>query len=86
MKTIINHIKSEVNKVVRYASQKDIQILPTKQDILNIREFVPVAIRQYRITKLGNKIHKLQRRKDKLVDINVKEFIDDLKAIEQIEM
>lgn len=89
MKTIINkinHIKSEVNRVVRYASQKDIQILPTRQDILNIREFVPIAIRQYRITRLGNKIHRLQQKKDRLVDINIREFMDNLQQPQSIEM
>ena len=81
----MNTIKTKINSFINYAENNTIKVLPTLQDIRNIREFVPVAIRQYRITKLGNKIHKLQRKKDRLVDINVREFMNELKQ-QSIEM
>jgi len=62
MKTLINKI---------------IETRPTKQDILNIREFVIVAIRQLRIHRLTLKINKLEKERAKLVDMNIAKYMDN---------
>lgn len=51
--------------------------LPTLQDINNIREFIPVAIRNYRINQLNKTIDRLANRKDKLVSKNIAKFMQD---------
>ena len=62
MKTLINKI---------------IETRPTKQDILNIGEFVIVAIRQLRIHRLTLKINKLEKERAKLVDMNIAKYMDN---------
>jgi len=62
MKTLINKI---------------IETRPTKQDILNIREFVIVAIRQLRIHRLTLKINKLDKERAKLIDMNIATYMDN---------
>lgn len=62
MKTLINKI---------------IETRPTKQDILNIREFVIVAIRQLRIHRLTLKINKLEKERAKLIDMNISKYMDN---------
>jgi len=62
MKTLINKI---------------IETRPTKQDILNIGEFVIVAIRQLRIHRLTLKINKLEKEKAKLVDMNIAKYMNN---------
>lgn len=62
MKTLINKI---------------IETRPTKQDILNIGEFVVVAIRQLRIHRLTLKINKLEKERAKLVDMNIAKYMDN---------
>ena len=52
--------------------------LPTIQDINNIREFIPVAIRNYRIKQINITINRLANRKDKLVSKNIDVFMQDL--------
>ena len=62
MKTLINKI---------------IETRPTKQDILNIKEFVLVAIRQLRIHRLTLKINKLEKERDELIGMNIAKYMDN---------
>lgn len=72
----MNRIKSTINKAVNYMDNTFIT-LPTLQDINNIREFIPVAIRNYRINQLNKTIDRLANRKDKLVSKNIAKFMQD---------
>jgi len=72
----MNKIKSTINKAVNYMDNTFIT-LPTLQDINNIREFIPVAIRNYRINQLNKTIDRLANRKDKLVSKNIAKFMQD---------
>lgn len=62
MKTLINKI---------------IETRPTKQDILNIGEFVVVAIRQLRIHRLTLKINKLEKERAELIDMNISKYMEN---------
>jgi len=73
----MNKIKSTINKAVNYMDNTFIT-LPTIQDINNIREFIPVAIRNYRIKQINITINRLTNRKDKLVSKNIDVFMQDL--------
>jgi len=73
----MNRIKSTINKAVNYMDNTFIT-LPTIQDINNIREFIPVAIRNYRIKQINITINRLANRKDKLVSKNIDVFMQDL--------
>ena len=68
-------IKAKINSFIDYAENNTIKVLPTLQDIRNIKEYTIVGIRQLRIHRLRLKIHKLEQKKDKLVDINIREFM-----------
>jgi len=72
----MNRIKSTINKAVNYMDNTYIT-LPTLQDINNIREVIPVAIRHYRINQLNKTIDRLTNRKDKLVSKNIAVFMKD---------
>jgi len=69
MKTLINKI---------------IETIPTKQDILNLREFVIVANRLRRIHRLTLKINKLHKKRGRLIDMNIVAYMksDELTTIE----
>lgn len=73
----MNTIKSKINSFINYAENNTIKVLPTKQDILNIGEFVVVAIRQLRIHRLTLKINKLEKERAKLIDMNIAKYIDN---------
>lgn len=73
----MNRIKSTINKAVNYMDNTFIT-LPTIQDINNIREFIPVAIRNYRIKQINITINRLTNRKDKLVSKNIDVFMQEL--------
>ena len=62
MKTLINKI---------------IETLPSKQDILTLREFVIVANRLRRIHRLTLKINKLHKKRGRLIDMNIAEYMNN---------
>ena len=56
---------------------KIIETRPTKQNILDIGEFVIVAIRQLRIHRLTLKINKLDKERGRLIDMNIAKYMDN---------
>ena len=79
----MNTIKAKINSFINYAENNTIKVLPTLQDIRNIKEYAVVGSRQlrivllnHRINKLTTKLHKLETKKWKLVDKNIAPFFD----------
>lgn len=77
-------IKAKINSFINYAENNTIKILPTLQDIRNIKEYAIVGSRQvrivllnHRINKLNIKLHKLESKKWKLVDKNIAPLFND---------
>ena len=76
-------IKSKINSFIQYAENNTIKVLPTLQDIRNIREYAVVGSRQlriillnHRINRLNIKLHKLDTKKWKLVNKNIAPLFD----------
>ncbi len=81
----MNTIKAKINSFINYAENNTIKVLPTLQDIRNIKEYAIVGSRQVRIILLNRKIHKLADKLDKaqtkkwsLVNKNIEPFIQDI--------
>lgn len=71
-------IKAKINSFINYAENNTIKVLPTLQDIRNIKEYAIVGSRQvqivllnHRINRLNIKLHKLDKKKWELVDKNI---------------
>lgn len=80
----MNTIKAKINSLIQYAENNTIKVLPTLQDIRNIKEYAIVGSRQVRIVLLNRKIHKLadklekaQTKKWSLVQKNIAPLFND---------
>ena len=81
----MNTIKAKINSLIQYAENNTIKVLPTLQDIRNIKEYAIVGSRQVRIVLLNRKIHKLadklekaQTKKWSLVQKNIEPFVQEI--------
>ena len=77
-------IKAKINSFINYAENNTIKVLPTLQDIRNIKEYAVVGSRQlrivilnHRINRLNAKLHKLDTKKWKLVNKNIAPLFND---------
>ena len=70
----MNTIKTKINSFINYANNNKMKILPTLQDIHDATEYIVVGSRHLRISLINNKISKLERKKDKLIQKNIAPF------------